>query len=177
MTRWTITHGDILDRQAEVLICSANVFLTLSGGVGGALLQRYGDALQHELNQHLKSRSIRHVAQGEVVRTSSGGAPYLAILHAVTVDGMYRSSPDVVVSVVRRSLAVASVEGAKTVALAALATGYGRLPIRDFAEALLPLVGQPHGNIEEICVCLRHPDQADVVQSVLQQNGSERSKP
>jgi hypothetical protein len=32
---WHIRRGDILDEMAEVLVCSANPFLTLSGGVAG----------------------------------------------------------------------------------------------------------------------------------------------
>ena len=32
--RWTIKHGNILNEPADVLICSANPFLNLSGGVG-----------------------------------------------------------------------------------------------------------------------------------------------
>lgn len=44
--RWTLKSGDILDEPADVLVCSANVFQNLSGGVGGAILLRYGDAVQ-----------------------------------------------------------------------------------------------------------------------------------
>jgi hypothetical protein len=35
IVRWTVKCGDILDEPADVLICSANIFLNLSGGVGG----------------------------------------------------------------------------------------------------------------------------------------------
>jgi hypothetical protein len=42
--KWTVKSGNILDENADVLICSANVFLNLSGGVGGAILLRCGDA-------------------------------------------------------------------------------------------------------------------------------------
>src|SRR5437763_11221519 len=56
LMHWRIRHGDILDEPADVLICSANPFLTLSGGVGGALLLRYGPSLQSELNEYLAGR-------------------------------------------------------------------------------------------------------------------------
>ena len=60
-------HGDVLDVEADVLICSANVSLNLSGGVGGALMGRYGEGLQQELHGHLPTepttRPDRRAAQ------------------------------------------------------------------------------------------------------------------
>jgi O-acetyl-ADP-ribose deacetylase (regulator of RNase III) len=44
--KWHVHPGDILDIPADVLVSSANVYLTLSGGVGGAFLRRYGVAMQ-----------------------------------------------------------------------------------------------------------------------------------
>ncbi|MEM6506506.1 MAG: macro domain-containing protein, partial [Planctomycetota bacterium] len=90
--QWTVKHGDILDEPADVLICSANPFLTLSGGVGGALLQRYGDPLRIELEEVLKSRSVNYVDRGSVIVTFPSDTPYKSIIHAVAVDGMYESS-------------------------------------------------------------------------------------
>ena len=37
---WRLCVGDILDVPADVLVCSANVYLNLSGGVGGAFALR-----------------------------------------------------------------------------------------------------------------------------------------
>ncbi|GEM_PF-6934871 len=91
--QWTITHGDILDVPADVLVCSANVFLNLSGGVGGAILFRYGEAMQKELHGILAHRQRRFVDRGEVIQISPCGTPYKALLHAVAVDALYESSP------------------------------------------------------------------------------------
>lgn len=44
--RWIVKQGDILAEPADVLVCSANVSLNLSGGVGGEILRRYGDGMQ-----------------------------------------------------------------------------------------------------------------------------------
>ncbi len=110
--RWVVKNGDILDEAAEVLICSANVFLNLSGGVGGALLLRFGDAMQKELHQFLVDNNLKFVQQGEVVRTSPCGTAYRAVLHAVAVDGLYQSSPATVNSVVRKTLTMSAEMGA-----------------------------------------------------------------
>ena len=57
--KWSLKHGDLLDEPADVLVCSANVFLNLSGGVGGAFLLRYGGQMQEELHRYLAQRQIR----------------------------------------------------------------------------------------------------------------------
>ncbi len=130
MTRWAVHHGDIFDVQAEALICSANVFLTLSGGVGGELLRRYGNTMQERLNAYLNEHSLRHVPRGTVVAVDASGTPYRVILHAVAVDGMYESSPQVVAEVISRATALAAEHGATSAVLPALATGYGKLSMQ-----------------------------------------------
>jgi O-acetyl-ADP-ribose deacetylase (regulator of RNase III) len=55
--RWTIKHGNIIDESADALICSANVMLNLSGGVGADLLGRYGLAMQKELHEIVNARN------------------------------------------------------------------------------------------------------------------------
>jgi O-acetyl-ADP-ribose deacetylase (regulator of RNase III) len=37
-----IKQGDVLEQGADVLICSLNIYLNLSGGVGGEILRRHG---------------------------------------------------------------------------------------------------------------------------------------
>lgn len=84
--RWTIKTGNIVDEPAEVLVCSANPHLTLSGGVGADLLARYGPAMQTILQQVVRQRTPHFIPQGEVVSYSDAALPYRAILHAVAID-------------------------------------------------------------------------------------------
>jgi O-acetyl-ADP-ribose deacetylase (regulator of RNase III) len=154
--RWTLQYGDILDLPADVLVCSANVFLNLSGGVGGALLLRYGDAMQKELHRLLAGQNRRFVQQGEVIATGSCGSPYRAVLHAVAVDGFYGSSPGIVGRVVAKSLEMASSFGAETVAMTALATGYGRLSMTQFGEGIASIIKTQFQPIREVAICVRN---------------------
>jgi O-acetyl-ADP-ribose deacetylase (regulator of RNase III) len=79
--------GAIHDLQvAKVLVCSANVSLNMSGGVGGALLSRYGSKLQVELHSHFSTQGPRFVRLGDVIVTHPTGTPYKPVLHAVTVE-------------------------------------------------------------------------------------------
>jgi O-acetyl-ADP-ribose deacetylase (regulator of RNase III) len=157
---WSLHLGDLLDVPADVLVCSANVYLTLSGGVGGAFSLRYGPAMQESLNEYLRQRSIRHVPRGTVVVMPPCGSPYQAVLHAVAVDGMYESSPGIVAAVMSDAFREAAALQARTVALAALATGYGRLTMEDFAEALRGVIDTEISPLDRIVIGLR--SRADV---------------
>jgi O-acetyl-ADP-ribose deacetylase (regulator of RNase III) len=153
--KWRVRHGDILDVPADVLVCSANVYLTLSGGVGGAFRLRYGDEMQERLSAHLQSMGRRHVERGDLIALPGGGSPYRSVLHAVAVDGLYESSPEIVADLIDRALLQAAGLLAKSVALPALATGYGKLSIAGFREAVLRAQGQHHPPIESVTICVR----------------------
>jgi O-acetyl-ADP-ribose deacetylase (regulator of RNase III) len=165
--RWVLTHGDILDVRADVLICSANVYLNLSGGVGGEILRRYGDAMQKALHGYLAERGLRFVTPGTVVAAPPYGAPFTAVLHAVAVDGFYQSSPGVVGPTVATALRMAADLGAKRVALTALATGYGRMPMRQFAQAIRPLTRVEFPPVQEVAMCVRHEAERDELAAAL----------
>src|SRR5690349_22935785 len=131
--KWILKCKNIIDEPADVLVCSANVSLNLSGGVGAELLGRYGMTMQKTLYEILSSRNKRYVQQGEIIPYSDPSLPYKAVLHAVAVNGFYESSPLIIEDIVRKSLHVAHDYEAKSVALTALATGYGNLSLSEFA--------------------------------------------
>jgi O-acetyl-ADP-ribose deacetylase (regulator of RNase III) len=166
MSNWTVVVGDILDVEADVLVCSANPFLTLSGGVGGAFLLRYGPQMQDELHSHLDKMGIRHVPPGTVLTMQPCGSPYRAVLHAVAVDAFYDSAPDLITKVAERVLACAEQVGCKQLVLPALATGYGKLTVEKFAEGIRPLVSR-RTEIIHVFVCVRHGDDADRIRRIL----------
>ena len=164
---WQFISGDILQVPADVLICSANVFLNLSGGVGGDVLLRHGRGMQDELHQFLARSGKAFVQQGDVVACGPHGLPVKAVLHAVAVDAFYQSSPQIVRAVVEKSLKMAAELGARRVALTALATGFGRLSMEQFAEGILPLREANHPPVEEVVVCVRSADECERVRSVF----------
>jgi O-acetyl-ADP-ribose deacetylase len=168
MMRVVIKHGDILDEEVDVLISTANVHLNMSGGVNGAILLRGGEGVQRELHDALRRAGRAWVDPGTVVRTGPGPLRVGHILHAVAIDGLYRSSVALVQATIERALAEAALLGARTVALPALATGYGPLSIREFAEALRSALARGDVPIEELRIVLWREDEAEQVAAVLQ---------
>lgn len=153
--RWSVRVGDLLDVSAEVLVCSANVWLNLSGGVGGEFGRRYGTGMQEELHGYLKSRGLNFVGRGEVVEMPACGSPYRAVLHAVGVDAAYETSAGVVAEVLGESLSRAAALGARSVAMAAVGTGYGRLSMREFARGLETVMGREYPPVERVMIGVR----------------------
>lgn len=152
--RWLLKPKNILDESADVLICSANVQLNLSGGVGAVLLERFGPDQQQTLHNQLKDRTGRCAKQGEVFVYESSLVPYRAILHAVAIDAWYHSSPEIIETVVRKSLDLAVQYQARKVALTALATGFGDLSLKKFAAGVSELLILELPPIEEVVICL-----------------------
>jgi O-acetyl-ADP-ribose deacetylase (regulator of RNase III) len=153
--RWVLKQKNILDEPADILICSANVHLSLSGGVGADLLGRYGGSMQTSLEQLLRSRNPRCAQRGEVFQSAGPEIPYKAILHAVAIDGWYDSTPEVVTGICRRALRMSAELGARTVALTALATGFGKLSLAEFAEGVRPLASEEFPPVEQVAICLQ----------------------
>lgn len=97
------------------------------------------------------------------------GSPYIAVLHAVSVDGAYDSSPDVISEIVGRCLGLAAALGAKTVALPLLATGYGHLPVADFVAGIRGILDRNFPPLEKVVLCIRNKyDFEDVLEALPQ---------
>ena len=166
-TRWMVVAGNALDQPGDVLICPANVYLNLSGGVGADILLHYGDAMQRELHAGLATSGRKFVQQGDIVVTSGGGTRFTHVLHAVAVDGFYRTSVEIVSRLVDASLTRAAELGARNVVLTALGTGHGRLPIVDFSAAVRPFVRTSRPPIEQVVVCVPRETAADELRRAL----------
>lgn len=161
---WLVKNCDILDEPADVLVCSANPYLNLSGGVGGEILRRYGTEMQERLHAILADRHIKFVPRGEVVEVQSCGTSFKTVLHAIAIDAFYETSPQVVQQVVTTALERAAALNARIVALTALATGYGRMPMTQFAESIRPLLNREFPPIQEIVICVRAAEEKMVLE-------------
>jgi len=165
--RIIVKHGDILAEQVDVLICPANPQLNMSGGINGEILRRGGSAVQAELHGRLAAADKKWAEPGTVVTTLPGPLPAKHLIHAVAIDAFYHSDAELVRKTVVAALEEAARLGAATVALPALATGYGRLPIVDFAAGVKSAIGRDYPPLTEIRVVLRRADDARLVRSVV----------
>jgi O-acetyl-ADP-ribose deacetylase len=162
-----VKKGDILDVDSDALICSANPYLNLSGGVGGTILVRFGDEMQKALRRYLVENDLTYVSPGGIVSVPPCGTPFRHVVHAVAVDSFYDSSPALVGDVVRKALALLGGLGVRSVALAALATGFGRLTMGEFATGILPVLSEEFGSVTQVTVCVLDEAEALEIEAVL----------
>ena len=163
----TVTVGDVLDEAADVLVCPANPWLNMSGGVGSAILARGGDEIRSELQSYLASLGRPVVSSGSVILTDAGSLPFQHILHAVAVGPAYDSS----VALVRQTLEAcferaASLE-ARSISLPAVATSYGQLSISAFGKAVAPLLERDWPPLEDVHLVMFTDEIAETVREVL----------
>ncbi|MEZ6068770.1 MAG: macro domain-containing protein [Pirellulales bacterium] len=159
--------GDILDHPADVLICTANPWLNMSGGVDGAVVARCGPIIQSELRDYLVSAGKPAVPAGTVVTTSAGSLPFRYIVHAVAIDPFYDTSIDLVRATMWNALECAASLDAASVVTPALGTGYGRLPMESFARALADVKPEHDFTVQDLTVILRRDEDARIVKTRL----------
>ncbi len=154
--RCLIKNIDVVDEPADALIYSTNVSLNCSGGVGSALLSRYGKVVQTDLHGLLTSSGRRFANQGEWFQHVSAGMPYQAVFHNVPCDGWYDTTPEKVEGVLRDCLKEClRLGGIGTIATSALATGYGHLSFDDYLRLAARVFADPaYGSFDRVTLCI-----------------------
>lgn len=110
--------------------------------------------MQSALAEIVRRRTPHFIPRGEVIPYTDSTVPYRAVLHAVAIDGWYESNPEVIEHTVATALRMAADHGARRVALTALATGFGRLSLGEFAAGIRGLMGREFPPVNEVCICL-----------------------
>ena len=147
---------DVLDLPADALIYSTNVLLNCTGGVGACLVERYGKQVQVDLHALLSKRGIKFATRGSVFQKVTEGMPYKKVFHTIPCDGFYDTTEEIVADVVRSSLSNCVDAGdVRTVALSALATGYGHLGFDEFFRiASSVLAEEAFGTLDTVTICI-----------------------
>ena len=154
-----IQNIDVLDLKADALIYSTNVILTCSGGVGACLVKRYGRHVQDDLHGLLRDQDIKFADQGSVFQLVSSGMAYSKGFHTIPCDGFYNTTPEIVTEILGRCLreCVAS-PAIRSVALSALATGYGRMGYDEFFRvASSVLADSEFASLDSVTLCIYDP--------------------
>jgi len=163
-----VLAGNILDEPADVLIATANPWLQMTGGVNlGIIVRPQGELVYEELQRYFGDSGQKTVDPGTVVCTGPGSLPVKKILHAVSIDPSYDSSIDLVRDTIVRALSLSQQLNARTVTLAALATGFGPLLMEEFALALRQALQQDWTPLETLKIVVKHEAEAAKIREVL----------
>lgn len=128
--------SDILNIEADGLISSGNILLNMSGGINGALLQKYGDQLQKELKLHLSNQKKHFVEPGFVYLFEQSIGNYKGVTYSVGINAWYESNINLVADTITKSIQLLITRKCEKIVLGAIGTGYGNLSKFDFGVAL-----------------------------------------
>ena len=109
----TLTVGDILVAEADVIVNAANTDMIMGGGVAREILNEAGSEIEDEAMDHAP------VSVGDVVVTSAGELGARPIVHVAVVGDM---EPDLY-ECTRRVLEAAAELDAHSLAMPAIGTG------------------------------------------------------
>ena len=135
----------------------------MSGGVNGALLEGGGQAMQTALHAFLKAQGKGYVEPGFAMRIGPEPFHFKTIVYTVAIDPFYDSSIELVAKSLANAFDVLAEDGCETVAVPALATGYGHLSKADFGGALRLCLAKRDWPFKEVRVVLNSDiDRAEV---------------
>ncbi len=129
--RVTLVEGDITEQAVDAIVNAANSALQLGAGVAGAIRERGGPSIQQECD------AIGAIEVGDAAVTGAGALPARFVIHAAGMAPGGRATEDSVRRSARRSLALASERGCRTIAVPAIGAGIGGFSPQRCAEVLL----------------------------------------
>src|SRR4051812_17273539 len=99
-----VVCANIVEIASDALIYSTNVRLALTGGVGLALLRKFGIGVQIELQSKSLGTGRQLAEVGEIIESKIAGGPWRHVFHTVATDEVYHTEPAIVRSILQRCL-------------------------------------------------------------------------
>ncbi|MGC8633658.1 MAG: macro domain-containing protein [Candidatus Limnocylindrales bacterium] len=165
MSAIRLWNGDICDLEVDAIVIPATTALWMTSGPGAAIKQRGGHAIEFEA----VTRGPRPI--GSVVATGAGSLSCRYVMHAVTLGPDRRTSVAAIDEATRESLRLASRLGLRSIALPALGSPLGGVPLPVAAATELRAIRETLpacGGLHEVVVALRSPRTYEVFRAAWQ---------
>lgn len=150
-----VSSENIVDVESDAMIYSTNTRLALTGGVGAALVSKFGSEIQTRLINSSNGFGMELAEIGDVISAKTNVMPWKLLIHTVVTDGSYIATPKIIESVIEKSLNLCVADGnIREVTMSELGTGYGSLSSEQFNQILLGVAENGiFQGIEKITIC------------------------
>lgn len=173
-TEIILERGDITDSEVDAIVNAANNHLWMGAGVAGAIKRKGGTIIEED--------AVRQgpIEVGDVVVTVGGNLNASYVIHAAVMGQDLASSADVVRRATRAALRRAEEMRLQSVAFPAFATGVGRMPPKESAEAMVAalrahLADVPASTLRRIHMVLFQDDTYQAFSEALGIKGARRA--
>lgn len=148
-----IVKGDIAAERCDALVNAANNHLWMGSGVAGALKEAGGVEIERE------AIARGPIEVGSAVETTAGRLDARWVIHAAVMGQDLETTTELIYRAARSALKLADELGAHSVALPALGTGVGGVPLEDAARSLREAITgtAPFESLAEIRLVLNGP--------------------
>ena len=134
--------GDITKLDVETIVNAANSYLTMGGGVAGAIRRAGGQSIENEAIKHAP------VSIGKAVATSAGRLKAKFVIHAPTMETPGPTTEENVYKATLATLRLAEELGISSIAFPGFGTGVGGVPEEKAAEKMVNAI---RGHLQEAC--------------------------
>lgn len=165
--------GDLADSKVEAIVNAGNTWLKLGGGVSGVIRDRGGTKIQAELNRIKRGLPTGSVLQGEAVVTSGGDLWARFVIHAAVV-GPEPVTAEIIKKCLTSVFRCASAVGCRSIALPALGTGTGGLPMAQCAQVMaeeIPSLLAQHASLLGAMLVLFRESDLKIFRATFEANG------
>jgi len=133
--RVEVIMGDLTQADADAIVCPANSYGTMGGGVAAAIARAGG--------RDIETEAVRRspIPLGNAILTTAGTLPAQWVIHAPTMRNPVAEATE---ANVRRAMEAALIQcdehGVVTVAFPGMGTGTGGMPYVDAAEVMVSVI-------------------------------------
>ena len=138
-----IKFGDILESNADIIVSSDDNYISMGGGVSGAILSKAGGEVLKDAHKKIPAEL------GDAIVTTAGDLPQKYVFHCITLDyasGRRRTSSNIELQrlIVRRSvekcLQLMALLDMESIAFPSIGAGLAKFPLEDVAISMAEIV-------------------------------------
>jgi O-acetyl-ADP-ribose deacetylase (regulator of RNase III) len=130
----TLEFGDITASKADILVSSDDGYLSMGGGVSGAILRAAGQQIITDTSKMVPAKL------GDVVLTTAGALSAKYIFHAVTIGDGTMSHDEVVKTSIQRCIRLMNVLKMSSIAFPAIGSGLAGFTLETVASTMADVI-------------------------------------